>query len=629
MNTGQEIRNLGSLAWSDPLAWLERMSGPAWNETVQSENKQFQEAVRKVGGASSSLVKQFEKSAQEHKLVDVFQQENIFVTANGTGSYLWRWSDKEEQQDAAAVVCRGDFVWAIEADSSGKEVYTLVCYKRGTKSPIWKYNPPVGPFLIVQGDYCYCIEASGELRYSTVISLRAQAGTSRRVYYKEPNPRYNCRLLAGENGCVFVVSENSGRHKLFIIENFRCSEVDPSSDCFFPVGYGPEKGDVCFFRRRDGKWEAVGKALKALSFPPAVFKDSSIVFCSIASQFLITSSNGTCTFYELRHSVKPKVLYKIVGNCVFYDELRFGGGTSVGFYVNVPGAYPVYFHRPSFGRLAMTPLKMYGHLLSGTTAQGVPYIVVGPIHKKPTHLMTIVYGGYGLPTKLNTARWKPYLDCGWALVFALVRGGGDRDELWADDARTYKKYNSIYDTENVIRAVQRHFDISWKRTCIYGRSAGGYIVGSLVSRHGKGGLLAAAYTEVPYVDILRTTTNPTLPLSILEYDEFGHPASRIEDFSTILKFSPVDSLPKEGAPAVFVVDRTSTNDREVLPYESVKWMIRLRGYPTPVKGEQKLLFVTEKAGHFVRGSTANRQMAEDFILLNSFFQTHCAKKSQD
>jgi len=228
--------------------------------------------------------------------------------------------------------------------------------------------------------------------------------------------------------------------------------------------------------------------------------------------------------------------------------------------------------------------------------------------------MVIVYGAYNLKTTVNMGRWKPYLDAGWALAVAMVRGGGDYGDQWAEDARRHKKYKSVEDTEAVIRAAQKQIGIGWKSTALYGRSAGGYIVGSVCSRAAKGGLIGMAYAEVPYVDVLRTTTNNSLPLTILEYNEFGNPRSRLEDFETILGLSPVDSLGDGGAPGIFVVASTSMNDREVLTYESVKWIQRLRGSG----GEMKLLRILDGKGHFVKGSAADVQRYEDFVLLNAF-----------
>jgi hypothetical protein len=104
-----------------------------------------------------------------------------------------------------------------------------------------------------------------------------------------------------------------------------------------------------------------------------------------------------------------------------------------------------------------------------------------------------------------------------------------------------------------------------------------------------------------------------------KYDEFGNPREKLEDLETILRLSPVDALPEEGAPAIFIVARTSLNDMEVLPYESVKWITRLRGYPNPVEnGAKKYLYIQDGEGHFVRGSLDMKQKSEDFSLLNNW-----------
>jgi oligopeptidase B len=203
----------------------------------------------------------------------------------------------------------------------------------------------------------------------------------------------------------------------------------------------------------------------------------------------------------------------------------------------------------------------------------------------------------------------------------MVRGGGDCGEQWAEDARRDKKYKSIEDIESVIRYAQDTLHLSAEQTCLYGRSAGGYIVGAVCAHHRMGDLIGAAYAEVPYVDILRTTTNPKLPLTILEYDEFGNPAEKLEDLRTILRLSPVDALPPEGAPGIFVIATTSTNDREVLPYESVKWILKLRGFPEKVSGQLKLLRILDGQGHFVKGEDAFQQKAEDFLLLQTYLQS--------
>ena len=141
------------------------------------------------------------------------------------------------------------------------------------------------------------------------------------------------------------------------------------------------------------------------------------------------------------------------------------------------------------------------------------------------------------------------------------------------------------------------------------------MVGATLGRNPTG-LFGAVYTEVPYLDVLRTTTNPSLPLTQLEYEEFGDPATKLQDFGALLNLSPIDLIPNEGIPDVFVLCRTATLDMEVLAYESVKWIRKLRN--SKKKGQSKLLAITANEGHFAKGSSATNQRAEDLAILENF-----------
>ena len=160
-------------------------------------------------------------------------------------------------------------------------------------------------------------------------------------------------------------------------------------------------------------------------------------------------------------------------------------------------------------------------------------------------------------------------------------------------------------------------DMPAERTVLFGRSAGGYLVGATVVRNPNGALFGHVYTEVPYVDVLRTASNPTLPLTEYEYLEFGNPAYSLLDFEVMLRLGPITGLGKEGAPGVSVLCRTAENDTQVYPYEAVKWMDALRGHG--VKGDsdtnQKLLAISGGQGHFTRGERLYTERAEDYILL--------------
>ena len=121
------------------------------------------------------------------------------------------------------------------------------------------------------------------------------------------------------------------------------------------------------------------------------------------------------------------------------------------------------------------------------------------------------------------------------------------------------------------------------------------------------------YTEVPYVDVLRTTTNPSLPLTQLEYDEFGNPANGIYEFQKILEMSPVDALLEP--PDLFAIIHTSENDVQVYPYESYKWLEALRNGKNDLR---KLLYYSENKGHFVIGEDMYMNYSYDFFLLKKY-----------
>jgi oligopeptidase B len=209
----------------------------------------------------------------------------------------------------------------------------------------------------------------------------------------------------------------------------------------------------------------------------------------------------------------------------------------------------------------------------------VPYVIIKEKGIRPKAQLIYVYGAYGSSTLVDWPykSWYSLLERGWAIVYAMVRGGGDNGMKWANNARRENRHRSVDDVEAVIRASQHNNRLTPRQTVIYGRSAGGIPVGAIVARYPDGNLVGAAYTEVPYVDMLRTGTNPALPLTVGEYKEFGNPKESILNFKEHLAISPVNSLPADGAPGVFILTRVGLLDRQVYAYESFKWIQHLRG----------------------------------------------------
>jgi hypothetical protein len=181
---------------------------------------------------------------------------------------------------------------------------------------------------------------------------------------------------------------------------------------------------------------------------------------------------------------------------------------------------------------------------------------------------------------------------------------------------------TIDDFEAVIRGSQKRHALGPAQTVIYGRSAGGVPVGAIVSRYPHGQLVGAAFTEVPYVDVLRTSSNPDLPLTVGEYKEFGNPRENILNGKELLSVSPINTLESEGAPGVFVMSHVGLLDRQVYAYESFKWIQRLRGVASWEErdSDPKGKYVTfeKKEAHQYRPQSSSRFRAMDLAILDAW-----------
>jgi hypothetical protein len=147
-------------------------------------------------------------------------------------------------------------------------------------------------------------------------------------------------------------------------------------------------------------------------------------------------------------------------------------------------------------------------------------------------------------------------------------------------------------------------------------------VGAIVSRYPHGQLVGAAFTEVPYVDVLRTSSNPDLPLTVGEYKEFGNPRENILNGKELLSVSPINTLHSEGAPGVFVMSHVGLLDRQVYAYESFKWIQRLRGVASWEErdSDPKGKYVTfeKKEAHQYRPQSSSRFRAMDLAILDAW-----------
>jgi oligopeptidase B len=201
------------------------------------------------------------------------------------------------------------------------------------------------------------------------------------------------------------------------------------------------------------------------------------------------------------------------------------------------------------------------------------------------------YGSYGAPSSatFNSNRLS-LLDRGVVFALAHIRGGGELGKAWHDDGRMLQKMNTFTDfiacAEHLI--AQRYTTPA--RLAIQGGSAGGLLMGAVVNL--RPDLFRAVVANVPFVDVINTMLDSTLPLTVGEFEEWGNP--RIEaEYRYIRRYSPYDNLTRRDYPAMLVT--TSFNDSQVLYHEPAKYVARMRTLRTD---SNPLLFVINMgAGH--------------------------------
>ncbi|MGB7547254.1 MAG: S9 family peptidase [Terracidiphilus sp.] len=204
-----------------------------------------------------------------------------------------------------------------------------------------------------------------------------------------------------------------------------------------------------------------------------------------------------------------------------------------------------------------------------------------------------VYGygsyGYSLPLGFSSNRLS-LLDRGVVLAYAHIRGGGDLGKPWHDAGKMLVKRNTFTD---FIAAVE-HLTASGygdpARVAIEGGSAGGLLMGAVVNMRPE--LFRAVVSHVPFVDVMNTMLDATLPLTVPEYEEWGNPNQETY-FRAMLSYSPYDNLKASSYPAMLV--KTSLHDSQVMYWEPAKYVAKLRTLKTD---NNPLLLVTNmQAGH--------------------------------
>jgi oligopeptidase B len=282
----------------------------------------------------------------------------------------------------------------------------------------------------------------------------------------------------------------------------------------------------------------------------------------------------TGTFrYGYQSLVTPSSVYE-------YDVAS--GGSTLLKQVEIPGG---------FDRTLYASERIHARAEDGVD---VPVSIVYRRDKRePGRNPLYVYGygsyGYALPLGFNSNRLS-LLDRGLVMAYAHIRGGGDLGKPWHDAGKMLVKRNTFTDFIIVVEHLTAAGYGDPQRIAIEGGSAGGLLMGAVANM--RPDLFRAVVSHVPFVDVMNTMLDASLPLTVPEHEEWGDPNEE-EHFRVMLSYSPYDNLRAANYPSMLV--KTSLHDSQVMYWEPAKYVARLRTLKTD---SNPLLLVTNmQAGH--------------------------------
>jgi oligopeptidase B len=233
-------------------------------------------------------------------------------------------------------------------------------------------------------------------------------------------------------------------------------------------------------------------------------------------------------------------------------------------------------------------------------------------------LLLYGYGSYGIsvPVTFNSNRLS-LLDRGVIYAVAHVRGGGELGKPWHDAGRMKKKRNTFTDFIAAAEHLIEQRYTTPEKLVIEGGSAGGLLMGAV--NNARPDLFGVVISHVPFVDVLNTMLDASLPLTVGEYEEWGNPQIA-EDYFYMKTYCPYTNLERKGYPALLI--KTGLNDSQVMYWEPAKYVAKMRTLKT--NSNPLLLKINMGAGH--GGASGRYDYLREIALDYAFFLTHLGIK---
>ena len=249
------------------------------------------------------------------------------------------------------------------------------------------------------------------------------------------------------------------------------------------------------------------------------------------------------------------------------------------------------------------------------TARDNTKVPVSLVYKKGVDLknapvLVYGYGSYGI---IIDAAFRtsilPLLNRGFVFAVANIRGGSEMGRHWYEDGKILNKLNTFYDFIDATKALVQQGYGNAKNVYAMGGSAGGLLMGAVINMEPE--LYTGIISAVPFVDVVTTMSDESIPLTTFEYKEWGNPANK-EEYHYIKSYSPYDNIKPAQYPAVLVT--SSLHDSQVQYYEPAKYVPKLRDNTT--SSNPILMKMNLTGGH--AGLSGRLNALEESALDNAF-----------
>ena len=569
--------------------------GRYWYYARTEEGKQYAIIARKLGAMTSAeqVVLDLNDLARDHSYfaVDAFSVSDdgdlLAYSADTTGfrEYTLHVRDLRTGVDAPDTVERVSSVaWAADGvtlfyvtDDDAKRPYRLWRRRLGEAS---------ATLVLEEADerFSLTIRRSRSLGYlfldadshtaSEVSFLSAATPEGALTIVRPRAPELEYEVDHGD-GVFWIRTNDRGRNFRLVrcpVDDIRESawvEVLPHRPSVNLAGVEPFEGHLVAFEREGGLERYVVHDLRSggaheIAFPePAytTFPDINAEFVSTRFRFRYQSMVTPASVYDYDMATRERTLLKQTDILGGYDASRYV-------------TERLHATSPDGTRVPISIVSRKETPRDGSA----PMLVVG-------------YGAYGYPMPVMfSSNRLSLLDRGAVCALVHVRGGGEMGKPWHDAGRMAHKGNSIAD---FVAAVDFLVDEKYgarARTVIEGGSAGGLLIGAAINR--RPDLAGGAIMKVPFVDVINTMLDPSLPLTVGEFEEWGNPADAAQ-YAVIRSYCPYTNLARGSYPRMLI--KTSLHDSQVMYWEPAKYVARLRALNDGAP--QVALKVNFAAGH--------------------------------